>query len=528
MKKFFFAAVGVFLFLGVTLLITKHWWILPQLRHLAMQSNAITEHISDVAWQFDQIIGNHLDIFTHLHSFNEALTLKQTTHTSSRLWVDRCEVRQKDFVKFIKWTKLHPDQSSVTHQPPNWEYYSSSSAHKISGRLSAPATGISYFDAEAYCHFANGRLPTSEEWQAIAGGEEGRLYPWGNTFIQDGYPFYTPRRNAAQKCGLYADLASKDGVQDMGNSVSEWATNGTYVASIHGGNAYNQPRTLYSLNALYRFAPINYRSPYVGFRCVYKALPPKPPWGQIPPKSIEIPARNYRIGPPQGAKYPFLLLNIPRKRIDVVRDIFRSTHQNPNYALMRLEVSRLQYLIFLADPLVQLHLYANQREPDNHSYLPSGWDYKNDLTLPANGIDWWSAYAFSQWAGGNLPSVAQWNKAWSGRGGTLYPWGDKFEDDIGIMGYLRTTNPKPVDENLGDVTKSGLFNMGGNVSEWTNNISVKSVGLYGVLKGGNYKIPGKQGARIDFFWEASLSIKLPVVGFRLVFDRGTWEDESSL
>ena len=527
MKKianwFFRLTFGTALLIIIVTFSVRYWLILPEIRAQTVISSYAVLPESRRAHAFDQALLDQLDAFSRLRSFDYALAQKAGEIQLTALWADRCETRQKDFATFLKTSSRHAAGIVSSRQPPDWTFESSSLNHRVSGMLSAAATGVAYYDAYAYCRAAGGRLPTSQEWHAIASGTENRLYPWGNDHLAAGYPYHSTRRNAAQKCGLYPELDNEDGIHDMGNGVSEWASihdsdrSLEDMAAIHGGNAYNKPYSLYSLNALYRLAPMHYRSPYVGFRCVYENRPHPLPWKQSP--DVVFLSEGMRlIGIPVESKVVPLLLNIPRQRLDVIETLFNHPEHSGDFYISSHEITRRQYLFFLADPLARLHLYANKNEPKGHRYLPKMWDLQSKLDLPANGIDWWSAYAFSKWAGGNLPTARQWISAASNGGSDLYPWGSHFADSKSVSARLHTLTPYPVDVSLGDVTAAGIVGMAGNVSEWTNTIGIESKSFRGVVKGGNFMIPAAEGARADFAAEIPLSLQMPNVGFRLVFE----------
>lgn len=100
---------------------------------------------------------------------------------------------------------------------------------------------------------------------------------------------------------------------------------------------------------------------------------------------------------------------------------------------------------------------------------------------PVVHVSWNDAKAFADWAGGRLPSEAEWeHAARGGLGDVLFPWGNQEPDDdnfqpcniwqgtfpsenSGADGYAATAPVKSFSPN-----QYGLYNMCGNVWEWTS------------------------------------------------------------
>jgi iron(II)-dependent oxidoreductase len=89
-------------------------------------------------------------------------------------------------------------------------------------RLKHPVNCITYDQAVAFCTWAGGRLPTSEEWEYAAKGGESRIYPWGNDKPDDTRAIYKSRRTVP--VGSFPAGASRHGILDLAGNVAEWTS----------------------------------------------------------------------------------------------------------------------------------------------------------------------------------------------------------------------------------------------------------------------------------------------------------------
>jgi formylglycine-generating enzyme required for sulfatase activity len=120
--------------------------------------------------------------------------------------IDKYEVSNTHYGEFIKATG-HP-------APAYWDDHKRNQPNQ-------PVSGVNWNDANAYCSWANKRLPTEAEWEKAARGPEGYKYPWGNE-MNSSNANYGRKKEFTADVGSYPEGKSSYGVYNMAGNVFEW------------------------------------------------------------------------------------------------------------------------------------------------------------------------------------------------------------------------------------------------------------------------------------------------------------------
>ncbi|MBI5137710.1 MAG: SUMF1/EgtB/PvdO family nonheme iron enzyme [Nitrospirae bacterium] len=140
-------------------------------------------------------------------------------------YLDRLEVTNSDYHRFVMATGAEPPAHWGAHRPP-----AAIGDH--------PVTYVSWYDARDYCAWRGKRLPTEFEWEKAARGDEGLKFPWGDVF--DATLANTPQSGIGHTTpvGRFPNGASPYGALDMAGNVWEW-TDSWYRP--YPGNARSNP-----------------------------------------------------------------------------------------------------------------------------------------------------------------------------------------------------------------------------------------------------------------------------------------------
>jgi formylglycine-generating enzyme len=217
--------------------------------------------------------------------------------------IAKFETTNAQFAEFVKATKFVTDAerlgNGMTFTPPLrefqwkkdksafWMFPNGKSNGGIEDKMNHPVTCISYRDAEAYCRWAGGRLPTIDEWEVSTragtrtdrffGANIGDIRKFGNVWHLQDHKVLDETDGYGRTSPVGSFEANPMGLYDVYGNVFEFCTGKLpgkkkrpYMGFARGGSWWCSRWTCCSFNS-FDIAEANIRSSFSnqGFRIVY-------------------------------------------------------------------------------------------------------------------------------------------------------------------------------------------------------------------------------------------------------------------
>ncbi len=221
---------------------------------------------------------------------------------------------------------------------------------------------------------------------------------------------------------------------------------------------------------------------------------------------VLVPAGDFRMGT-SDADIAILIKQSAKLKAEYFQ------HEQPqhtvyldSYLIYKTEVTVAQYRRFCAD---------------TGRKMPPAPPWGREVTHPILNVSWDDAHAYAQWAGADLPTEAEWEKAARGTGGRLYLWGTAWPPPNDTANFSDQTYKRlrketfqwtyidgyddhypymaPVGSYHACASPYGALDMAGNAMEWcadwkgddyyanspTRNPQGPPTGKYRVIRGGS-------------------------------------------
>jgi hypothetical protein len=151
----------------------------------------------------------------------------RTVEIRQPFWIGRYPVTNQQFAVFIAaggyddrqwwsnegWAWLEEEEAA---EPRHWH-------DRRWNARNQPVVGVSFWEAEAFCVWAGGRLPTELQWEAAARGPKGLVYPWGDAWQSNICNTREAGLGVTSPVGLFPRARQADrAIDDLAGNVWEW------------------------------------------------------------------------------------------------------------------------------------------------------------------------------------------------------------------------------------------------------------------------------------------------------------------
>jgi formylglycine-generating enzyme required for sulfatase activity len=182
----------------------------------------------------------------------------------AEFYIDVYSVTNAEYANFTQATGHPAPKHWQDRQPPD-------------GLSEHPVVHVTHRDAAAYAAWAGKLLPTAQQWEKAARGEEGNRYPWGNQATAAKCNTRESGLGCTTPVNCYHSGTSIYGVYDLAGNVWEWCSSETapdrYVLK---GSAFTSPFIMAEASAT-NDASETMSDDDTGFRCVTADLPKRSP-----------------------------------------------------------------------------------------------------------------------------------------------------------------------------------------------------------------------------------------------------------
>lgn len=202
--------------------------------------------------------------------------------TLSAFWMMQTEVTNAQYGLCVQDSACVPVQDGASRTRGDYYYNVAFMNH--------PVVNVAQPQAEDYCGWVNGRLPTEAEWEYAARYNDGRLYPWGDEMEINRGSFGRPEGSDTEPVFSYPNGASALGFLNQAGNVWEWMADwydpNYYKDSpannplgpeegkervVRGGAYGTDPQFVRGANRRGLKPDVGYDN--VGFRCAFTAPP---------------------------------------------------------------------------------------------------------------------------------------------------------------------------------------------------------------------------------------------------------------